>query len=959
MTTSIDLVRQLDERLRRTSPVDAGLAEVLAAAQAAPGPAEGFSLVQRLLRERIRALEESAVALGNLSKAVTRLRRVFRFTEDGWPTERSRLQALVETAPADAARAWLDYTWQAAADYRLEAIRRLVDDGPLPDDYGFLRDRVRTCVAGLESKDLWLARPLLDEGLTVAGGAPAAQGLRLLVARLALLAGETEVARSVLEKGSGAAALALRAAAARSTGDLDTARRLLSEAEAIDAFDMDVVHEGVRQALGLRMPQEAKEIAQRGVDVRSSLVDIQHEVGKLLDPPAQLWLAVARRAHHESAARLCLEALERATDVAWAGDDYDRALGEVYEIRAAMTEGVGRARYLLEAGDRWISVPDVPAAREDYETALSAFEHTEDRPLWASLVFRRGDCIAVQSSQEPLRDVRPELTQALADLVEAQAVAGAVADEPWSFGVEFDLRNRLSSCLGQPRNEHLWRGFLAALRSGSLQLDQARSWQSIADAAGAMGFTPLALAAAEASFARSAQDDPSTIAVCLTNAYRYDAALARLADDRTAWAESIRGWIRWRQGRFEESARMLSSVTIDPQWSWARNALVSSLVLTARPDLARSTAEQFAAEMPEEPEEFETTLHNARLRLVLGDVPRARERAAAAQAVEVGSDEGEASFLLAQLHLLSGDREKAAALLATALERRRGRPLTEWALVDRPHLCAVAEMHDLPTEGLDDFDAKVRAAQAHDRSSSEVTVDDLDDAGVDPVVTTAARRLAVAVLAVATGDLARAREALSVLPRDLEAERQSLERYVDALETPAPPQLPQEDLPPAAEPPREEHPLRLELPASWFEDYDDPVRQHPIFLRCLPELRARATAEIPPVKVAAVVELEPDRYQVLAGDGGAVLASGRLPAGSRFCAVETLAALPERLRAAAEIQPGGLAAVPEQQFGSQDHLARLVTLDRNEAAVAEVGRVVGHRPQLDSEKVPAQTTAGP
>lgn len=969
MTTPVDLVRQLEDTLGRTSPIDAGLSEVLAEAERETSPVQRFRIVQRLLRERIRALEEAAVALGNLSKAVARLRRVFRFTEDGWPEERARLQDLAASSPADAAEAWLDFTWQAAADYRLEAIRRLVEEGPLPDGYGALRDRIRTCAAGLSGKDLWLSLPVLAEGLFDTSALDPRRGgvmlhLRLLLARLALLARDVDVSEQMLSQASGAAVLALRAACAREGDDLDGARRLLSEAEAIDAFDMDVVHEGIRQALVLRMPQEARDIAQRAVDVRTSLIDIEHELGKLLEPPAQLWLAVAQRAHRESSARLCTAALEEATEAAWAEDEYDRVLAEVNEIRAAMSEGIDRARHLMDAGDRWLPVPDIATAREDYETALSAFDHSRAPRLWASLVFRRADCIAAQASQEALREVRSELTAALEDLTDAQRVPGAAIEEPWNFGVEFDLRGRLASCLDQRRNDHYWRGFLAALRSVSLEPDESRSWLSAAEAAGSLNLAALALAAAEASFRRSDMQDSSALVVALTNACRYEEALGRLEEDHSPWADSVRGWIRWRQGEVQESTRLLSSVVIDPLWRWARDALLSSLVLSGRRELARSSAESFAAELPEQLEEFQLALHAARVSLLLGDVDEALRRASEAQDAEVGSDEGEASYTLAQILLLSGDRARANAVMERALAGRKSPSLSEWFVIDRRHLCAVADMNDLPLEGVDDFDALIRARQAEREEEPPETLHGslkrLDDSGVDTKVVECTRRLAVAVAAVATGDVAAARQGISALPASLNDERDSLEVHIDRLAraegavTEEPARTPRDgadevsvdgstSVAPEDQPSESGQPLsaiRLALPASWFDNYDNPVLQHAIFLRCLPELRERSTVEIPPVRVSAEPHLEPDRYEVLAADTGTLLVAGRLPGGSRFCDDEALAVLPDHLRTVAETMPGDLAAVPEAHFTPQDHVARLLTMDRNEAAVAEVGRAV-------------------
>lgn len=56
-------------------------------------------------------------------------------------------------------------------------------------------------------------------------------------------------------------------------------------------------------------------------------------------------------------------------------------------------------------------------------------------------------------------------------------------------------------------------------------------------------------------------------------------------------------------------------------------------------------------------------------------------------------------------------------------------------------------------------------------------------------------------------------------------------------------------------------PIRLTLPTSWFAGHTDPTRTHPVFLRYLPEARLR-TPELPPVRVAARDDREPDGYEI-------------------------------------------------------------------------------------------------
>jgi tetratricopeptide (TPR) repeat protein len=95
--------------------------------------------------------------------------------------------------------------------------------------------------------------------------------------------------------------------------------------------------------------------------------------------------------------------------------------------------------------------------------------------------------------------------------------------------------------------------------------------------------------------------------------------------------------------------------------------------------------------------------------------------------------------------------------------------------------------------------------------------------------------------------------------------------------------------------------LQLELPSSWFADYADPLHEHPLFLRYLPELRALADWQVPAVRVVAEDELEPDRYRIWID--GERLDEGRVQPGARYCSAATIGLLATDLRSAATTDP--------------------------------------------------------
>ncbi|MCP3420573.1 hypothetical protein [Nocardioides pinisoli] len=81
------------------------------------------------------------------------------------------------------------------------------------------------------------------------------------------------------------------------------------------------------------------------------------------------------------------------------------------------------------------------------------------------------------------------------------------------------------------------------------------------------------------------------------------------------------------------------------------------------------------------------------------------------------------------------------------------------------------------------------------------------------------------------------------------------------------------------------------LPASWFVQYSDPVAEHPLFLRHLHEMRLLGGDSLPPVRVVADLEMEPNRYQVLVRDRA--IEEGAIPIGQRFLPREALDLVPE------------------------------------------------------------------
>jgi hypothetical protein len=154
-------------------------------------------------------------------------------------------------------------------------------------------------------------------------------------------------------------------------------------------------------------------------------------------------------------------------------------------------------------------------------------------------------------------------------------------------------------------------------------------------------------------------------------------------------------------------------------------------------------------------------------------------------------------------------------------------------------------------------------------------------------------------------------------------------------------------------------PLSLELPPSWFEEVDDPVSQHALFLWSLPELRINAETTIPPVSVSTDVALEPTGYRIAVA--GVVTEEGNVLAGRRQVDSAALNLLTPDISDAATtvddplLQPFGNAAIREEDAPSTS-LAALLSLSVAEVVLRRLEAVVAAHPQ---ELASADGSAGP
>src|SRR5208337_3191712 len=461
--------------------------------------------------------------------AIAHLFQVLPFLADNWERERARLQLAIAANPLDGLADWLNYWFAAASSRRLDALRRLQSGVALPSDFDDITSRLSTVLSALAADD-WL--PCRDILLTGAAGArvgsqeipdrPGTAGrepdqsvrenLRLLAARLALrngLPGQAEDMLPVDGQQTGvraeqrlAARLALRSRAARLGGRSTEAESLLGQARDLDPRDLDVTVESIAQERQRGDLDGAMDDARAAVEALLSLSDIEGDIGPLLNPAAELWLALAERAR--------------------------------------------------DAGER-------EQARRDYEAAAGGDPpaDAEEARVQVAAQLCLADVIVALSRQRPSREVEKELDGTLSRLLETQRQADLSGTEFWSYLTESDLRSQLSRVPGRAdRHFQEWAALLAAARAVALQPDRVRSWLTLADAAMTRDLYRVAETAAEHAL-EMRQDDVTRAgyARALINTGRYAEARDQLGPAGAArgpgdaWRQCARGLIALRLGK--------------------------------------------------------------------------------------------------------------------------------------------------------------------------------------------------------------------------------------------------------------------------------------------------------------------------------------------------------------------------------------------------------------------------
>jgi len=128
------------------------------------------------------------------------------------------------------------------------------------------------------------------------------------------------------------------------------------------------------------------------------------------------------------------------------------------------------------------------------------------------------------------------------------------------------------------------------------------------------------------------------------------------------------------------------------------------------------------------------------------------------------------------------------------------------------------------------------------------------------------------------------------------------------------------------------------MPPSWFANDSDPVNTHPLFLRYIPELRARATWDVPAINVRTDEELEPDRYRILVRDE--LAEDGSSDVAYVYAERDAVDLLGRAISSAAQPDDGtGLMRIPRQALAGSDGFAEIMTMSAEEVVVRHIGAI--------------------
>lgn len=387
--------------------------------------------------------------------------------------------------------------------------------------------------------------------------------------------------------------------------------------------------------------------------------------------------------------------------------------------------------------------------------------------------------------------------------------------------------------------------------------------------------------------------------------------------------------------RPEQALALLTNAPPGPQSAWANMMYVTALLLNARYSEALERAAELRDWWRDRLDEFDGVGATAWASAVLGDYEIAERAAAKIQGVLGAEVRALARFLQEDVE---GGIEAVRAFVA---ESKSPLSLDDLTSVFLPTQHALARHRRTTPADLSPCSGEI----AHRRRELEQLTDpalDLARAPVDEAEADVARfaqAMGTALLRVAGIDAAANLDPLQALsdehPDDLEL-RQLVSLAEEPVATAA--SEPVWSAVPLEAPRPDEGGLELLLPTSWFDGHDDPLNDHPLFLRYIPEVRARAAWDVPAVRVQTDDALEPDGYRI--SQDGEVVEEGRVSPLYRYTVGGALDLLDPELAAAAEPAPAfELMRLPAAAATETGDLTDLLTMPAVEVVARRIGDV--------------------
>jgi tetratricopeptide (TPR) repeat protein len=949
ISSLVGLVTRTSDRLTGELQVDVGLKKLVKTLEKEADTAVAIKLAKDELRMRTKAVKSAAKELDQLGAALAQLVDVLPFTADGWSERKQALERKVKVDALAGIEAWLE-DWLIAGSYcRTDALSRL-ESVELPAGASLLVERCVSARLGLEQRSLYLARPLLEAG---ANGIPFASGtvpservradLRLLLVRLALEQGLLDEAGDELERASAVepspALEALRARWLRLQGESDAAADALAAAAEVAPADLDVAAELIETQRSQGHRELVLDTARGAVAAIPMLIDVEAELSRLSGMPrAVLWAAVAERALSENDLDMQAYAVQRAAETVEYGDNVLHAVVAELQARGAAARNLPdeECEALKEAGSWRVLAEQIDLAAAHYRRVLELRPDDDDAAL------RLADCLTVLTAPQPLTEARPEIEEALRLIRAVQSRNGITLGNSWSYLSEAVALLRLGEAFDQEASRHNWEAFAAVCRSLVHLPDSASRWRDLARAAQALGLYAVCVAASERAVELDPYDEDSSAVLVqsLTNIGRLDEALDRLGDPYDAWGRAVKAYILARKNEPAEAVALLRTVILDPAWAWASHTFANALItLGDRDDEARAYTAGVRDYWARRQQESEAVGVEAWTSVILDDLEsaeRCAEILGGAQAQQVW----------AELRFLDGDADGGIAALRSVIAQVATlRELNEVSSVNAGRLRALMRMHGLPPPDLapldDDLDRRRKELEA--QSDAYVDLEAAPTSEAEAEIARVAKTMGAALMQLARSGRVETLPELQPLaearPNDTELGALvalAKEPPAELSEPPAPPTEAAPEFP--IEDSVEQPQLETELPTSWFDGYDNPLNDHPLFRHYIPELRARAWWEVPGIHVAVDDGLEPDGYRILRM--GEVVDEGRASAAHRYASPETLALLPKEVSDDAELDDDlGLVRIPAAAIAGGEKLAELLTLHAAEVVVQRIGDI--------------------